>query len=271
MLAMPELMGVLNVTPDSFSDGGQFVDPDAAIAHGLALLDEGADILDVGGESTRPGSGSVEAVTEVARVRPVIEGVLAARPDAVVSIDTQKADVARAAIRAGARIVNDVSAGRDPAMFPLVAQSGVRYVVMHMRGVPLTMQRDTTYTDLITTVRDYLAEAARRAEQAGVASDRIVVDPGVGFGKAPGDNPRLIAATAVFRELGYPVLVGASRKSFIGRLVGQPDAAKRGPGSVGAALAAVDAGADLLRVHDVRDTKDALVVYLACRNAERAT
>ncbi|MEO0602931.1 MAG: dihydropteroate synthase [Myxococcota bacterium] len=260
-------MGVVNVTPDSFSDGGRFVVPAAAIDHGLRMLDDGADIVDIGGESTRPGADAVSVDDEIARTRPVIEGLVKARPGVVVSIDTQKAEVARVAIDAGARIVNDVSAGRDPGMLPLVAQTGVRYVVMHMRGVPKTMQRDTTYTDLISEIASALADAAGRAEAAGVRPERIVVDPGVGFGKAPGDNPRLIAATPRFKQLGYPVLVGASRKSFVGRLTGQPDASKRVAGSVGAALAAADAGADLLRVHDVRETRDALTVFVACKSA----
>ncbi len=260
-------MGVLNVTPDSFSDGGRFVVPAAAIEHGLRMLDDGADILDVGGESTRPGAEPVSAELEIERVRPVVLGLLEARPDAVISIDTQKARVARAAIDAGARIVNDVSAGRDPEMLPLVAKTGVRYVLMHMRGVPKTMQRDTGYGDLLTEVADALAAAAARAEAAGVAPDRIVVDPGVGFGKAPEDNPRLVAAVPRFKQLGYPVLVGASRKRFVGMLTGQPEAARRVAGSIGAALAAAEAGADLLRVHDVRETRDALTVYLACRGA----
>ncbi|MEM6925845.1 MAG: dihydropteroate synthase [Myxococcota bacterium] len=260
-------MGVVNVTPDSFSDGGRFNVPSEAIDHGLRMLDDGADLLDIGGESTRPGAEPVSVEDEIARVRPVIEGLVKARPDAVVSIDTQKAEVARVAIDAGARVVNDVSAGRDPDMLPLVAQTEVRYVLMHMRGVPKTMQRDTTYTDLISEIASALAAAAGRALAAGVLQERIVVDPGVGFGKAPGDNPRLIAATPRFKQLGYPVLVGASRKSFVGRLTGQSDASKRVAGSVGAALAAADAGADLLRVHDVRETRDALTVFVACKSA----
>jgi len=264
---MPELMGVLNVTPDSFSDGGRFIVPAAAIDHGLRMLDDGADILDVGGESTRPGADPVPVEAEVARVRPVIEGLVAARPDVVISVDTQKAEVARVAIDAGARIVNDVSAGRDPAMLPLVARTGVRYVLMHMRGVPKTMQRDTTYTDLVAEVEAALAEGASRARAAGVAQDRIVLDPGIGFGKAPADNPRLIAATPRFKRLGHAVLVGASRKRFVGLLTGRAHAAERVAGSLGAALAAADRGADILRVHDVRETRDALTVYLACKSA----
>ncbi|MEN0065068.1 MAG: dihydropteroate synthase [Myxococcota bacterium] len=263
---MPELMGVLNVTPDSFSDGGRFVIPRVAVDHGLRMLDEGATVLDVGGESTRPGSEAVTEAAEIARVRPVIEGVLKARPNAQVSIDTQKAEVARVAIESGACIVNDVSAGRDPHMLSLVAKTGVRYVLMHMRGVPKTMQRDTNYDDLIGDIAASLGEAADRARASGIGAERIVVDPGVGFGKAAADNPKIIASVPRFKALGYPVLIGASRKSFIGRLTEQPNAAARMAGSVGAALAAVDSGADWLRVHDVRETHDALTVYLACKS-----
>ncbi|HHO54618.1 MAG TPA: dihydropteroate synthase [Deltaproteobacteria bacterium] len=256
-------MGVLNVTPDSFSDGGRYVEVEAAVAHGLALLDDGADWLDVGGESTRPGSRSVSEAEELRRVVPVIRALVARRPDAIISIDTSKAGVARAAIEAGARIVNDVTALADPAMGPLCAEAGVTVVLMHMRGRPETMQEDVHYDDVVEEVRARLADRIGAAEAMGIDRDRIVIDPGVGFGKAPGDNPRLIGATRRIASLGCPVLIGASRKSFLGHLTGQ-DASGRLAGSVGAALAAAAAGASVLRIHDVAETRDALLVYLAC-------
>ena len=260
-----KLLGVVNVTPDSFSDGGRWLDPGAAVAHATTLLDEGADAVDVGGESTRPGSGGVSLDEELRRVIPVIRGILAARPGAVVSVDTSKAAVARAALDVGATWVNDVTGLGDPDMAGVCARAGANLVVMHLRGTPATMQDDTRYADLVGEVADQLRQRARQAEAAGVARERIVVDPGLGFGKDPLDNPALIAAVPRFKALGYPVMIGASRKGFVGRLTGVTQAADRVFGSVGAALAAAEAGADWLRVHDVRATREALVVFEACR------
>lgn len=257
-------MGVLNVTPDSFSDGGRYLDPQAAVAHGLQLLADGADWIDVGGESTRPGSRSVSEAEELQRVVPVIRGLLEASPSTIVSIDTSKVAVAAAAIEAGARIVNDVTALDDPKMRSLCAETGVTVVLMHMRGRPETMQRDVRYRDVVEEVRASLAARIEAARAAGIAHERVVIDPGVGFGKAPGDNPRLIGATPRLASLGCPVLIGASRKSFLGHLTGR-DTPDRLAGSLGAALAAAAAGAKVIRVHDVAATRDALTVYLACR------
>lgn len=261
--ASARLMGIVNVTPDSFSDGGRYSHAPAAIEHGLKLLHEGAGWLDVGGESTRPGAQPVSAQEEVARVVPVIEGILAARPDALVSVDTQKASVARAAIAAGARMVNDVSALEDPEMAAVCGDAGVDVVLMHKRGTPRTMQQNTAYTDLVAEIVEHLLERVARARAAGVAPERIWLDPGVGFGKASQDNPRLIAAVPELKALGYRVLIGASRKRFIGELTGVADASERVHGSVGAALAAAHLGADLLRVHDVAATYQALTVFEA--------
>lgn len=263
----PLLMGIVNVTPDSFSDGGLYRYAGQAVAHALRLIDEGADWVDVGGESTRPGSAPVSVDEECARVIPVIEGVRAARPGVPISVDTSKAAVAEAATQAGARIVNDVSALSDPAMAPLCAQAGVTVVLMHMRGTPATMQRDTAYEDLVGEVERYLAERAEAAMAAGIQRERIVIDPGIGFGKAPGDNPALIAAVPRLRALGHRVLIGASRKRFIGELTGVAEPSQRVAGSVGAALAAAARGADVLRVHDVAATRQALAVFQAVERA----
>lgn len=262
---MPDvrLMGIVNVTPDSFSDGGRYLDVDAAVAHGLRLLDEGADCLDVGGESTRPGAAPVGADEERRRVVPVVEALCAARPGVRVSVDTSKPEVARAAIAAGASVVNDVRALRAPGMAELCAEAGVDVVLMHLRGEPRTMQVDTRYDDLVGEVTAFLRERVDAVVGAGIAPERVVLDPGIGFGKAWLDNPRLIAAVPRLRELGHRVLVGASRKRFIGHLTGVERAEARVHGSVGAALAAARFGADILRVHDVAATRKALVVYQA--------
>jgi dihydropteroate synthase len=257
-------MGILNVTPDSFSDGNRFVELEAAVAHGLRMLDDGADVVDIGGESTRPGADPVSVEEQCRRVVPVIEGIHAALPDALISIDTTQSEVARAAIHAGAGMVNDVSAMSDPDMAPLCAETGVQLVLMHMRGAPRTMQLDTSYVDLVGEIVGFLRERAAHAQRCGVAEDHIIIDPGVGFGKAGRDNPPLIAAVPTFKTLGYRVLIGASRKSFIGALTGVREAGDRLGGSIGAALAAAEHGADLLRVHDVATTHHALTVFRAC-------
>lgn len=261
----PLLMGIVNVTPDSFSDGGLHATAEAGVAHALRLLDEGADLLDIGGESTRPGAAPVSADAEAARVVPVVEGILEARPRAVISVDTSKAHVAGAALDAGATWVNDVTGLSDPAMAPLCAAHGCRVVVMHMRGTPRTMQRDTHYDDLVVEVEAHLRARVAYAVDGGIDPKRLLVDPGVGFGKAPRDNPRLIAATPRFARIA-PVLVGASRKRFIGELTGVPVARDRVHGSVGAALAAAAMGASVLRVHDVAPTRQALSVFGAVQS-----
>jgi len=256
-------MGVVNVTPDSFSDGGLYLDPTAAVAHALDLYDQGADWVDVGGESTRPGSDGVDAAEERHRVVPVIRGIVASRPAAAVSVDTSKAEVAAAAIEAGARMVNDVSALSDPAMGPLCAGADVEVVLMHMRGTPGSMQRDTHYDDLVAEVVAFLAARVQRAIGVGISPERILVDPGIGFGKAWEDNPALIAAVPRLASLGHRVVIGASRKRFIGAITGVEVPSQRVFGSVGAALAAARAGAWMVRVHDVAATRQALAVYMA--------
>jgi dihydropteroate synthase len=260
----PLVMGIVNVTPDSFSDGGRHLHAADAVARGLQLVDEGADLLDLGAESTRPGAAPVPLELELTRLRPVLEGLRRAGCRAPISVDTSKAAVARAALAAGASWVNDVSALQDPEMASVCAASGCDVVLMHRRGDPTTMQRDTRYADLIGEIEAHLLARAALAERAGIDRARIVLDAGLGFGKSSLDNPRLIAATPRLRSHGYRVLVGASRKRFIGELTGVGEAPARVHGSVGAALAAAALGADIVRVHDVAATVQALAVFVAC-------
>jgi dihydropteroate synthase len=244
------LMGVLNVTPDSFSDGGRYFDTAKAIDHGLALAAEGADVLDIGGESTRPGSLPVPEAEEMRRVVPVIEA-LRGRTAALISVDTTKAAVARAALEAGADIVNDTSALRfDPAMAGVVARSGAAVVLMHMKGTPLTMQNDPSYGDLLGEIAGFLDDRIRVAEAAGIPRERIIVDPGIGFGKSTAHNLELIRRQDVFHALGRPLLMGFSRKAFLGRILGLPPD-ERLEGTIAAAVVSVERGAHILRVHDV--------------------
>jgi len=256
-----KLMGVVNVTPDSFSDGGLFLEPEAAIAHGEQLARDGADILDVGGESTRPGAQEVSAAEELARTEPVIadlEGL-----GYTVSIDTSKALVAEAALRAGAEIVNDVTALRgDSEMAALCAERQATVVLMHMPGNPRTMQAKAHYGDVVEEVKAFLAERIEAAVGAGIAEERIWVDPGIGFGKTLEHNLELLRWLGELRELGQPLVVGASRKSFIGKIDGSPVEERIG-GSVATATLAAAAGADILRVHDVAETAQALRVAAA--------
>jgi dihydropteroate synthase len=250
-------MGVVNVTPDSFSDGGRFLDPDAAVAHGLALAADGADLLDVGGESSAPGATYIDARTELDRVLPVVER-LAAATDVPISIDTRKAEVARAALAAGAVVVNDVSAGRDdPELMVAAAEAGAGLVLMHMRGTPATMQDDPRYDDVVAEVAAFLAERCAAARAAGVAEDALVVDPGIGFGKRDPHNYALLDDLGRFTEWGHPVLVGVSRKGFIGRAVGLPPA-ERLEGTIAAVVWAVERGARIARVHDVAPVRRAV-------------
>jgi dihydropteroate synthase len=260
------VMGILNVTPDSFSDGGRFADPAAAVAHGERLLAEGADVLDVGGESTRPGAAPVSAAEEAARVVPVIAELSRRHPAALISVDTSKPEVARAALAAGAAMVNDVSAARGGEMLRLVARQGAAIVLMHMRGEPRTMQTDTSYTDVVAEVHAFLAGRAAAAVAAGIAHDRVLLDPGIGFGKDADGNLRLLAAAADLAALGHPVVLGASRKSFISALTGAP-VGDRLPGSLAAVAGASALPRVLLRVHDAAATVQFVTVLAAIRSA----
>jgi dihydropteroate synthase len=254
-----KVMGIVNVTPDSFSDGGLFLDPERAISHGLELTAEGADILDVGGESTRPGARAVSAATERERTRPVVEA-LAAAGGPPVSIDTSKAEVARAALDSGAAIVNDVTALRaDPELGDLCAERDCGLVLMHMLGTPRTMQRDPTYGDVVDEVRAFLAERIEVAVAAGVAEQRIWVDPGIGFGKTVEHNLALLRRLGELRELGRPIVIGTSRKSFLGAITGR-EVDRRLGGSVASNVIALAAGAEVFRVHDVLAARQALDV-----------
>ena len=261
-LDVPRVMGIVNVTPDSFSDGGAHFDADAAIAHGLKLADEGADLLDIGGESTRPGAGEVAIEDELRRVIPVIEA-LAAQLAIPISIDTSKPEVMRAAVEAGAGMINDVFALRRDGALDAAAALGVPVVLMHMQGEPRTMQVQPEYDDVVGEVHRFLAERIFAAEMAGVARRNIVVDPGFGFGKTTAHNLQLLAQLRRFTELGVPVLAGMSRKKSIGELTGREDPRERVFGSVAAHLIAAQNGAMLLRVHDVAATVDALKVWNA--------
>jgi dihydropteroate synthase len=247
-VSRPLVMGVLNVTPDSFSDGGRWLDPDAAIAHGLALVAEGADVVDVGGESTRPGAAEVPVEEELGRVVPVVDALAG---HVRVSIDTRKREVAEAALDAGATIVNDVSA----SLYDVAAVHDAGWVAMHMRGTPLTMQQDASYDDVVSEVREFLLDRARLALAAGVRE--IWVDPGLGFAKTSDHNLSLLARLDELVATGHPVLVGASRKSFIGRLTGDAPVEDRLEGSLALAVWAMEKGAAMVRVHDVRATVQA--------------
>ena len=254
-------MGVVNVTPDSFSDGGLYLDPGAAVAHGRQLVEDGAAILDVGGESTRPGAEPVPEGEELARVVPVVAGL--AGEGAEISVDTSKAAVAAAALAAGATIVNDVTALRgDPEMAALCAERGAGVVLMHMAGTPRTMQRDPLYDDVVAEVRAFLAERIEAALAAGIAEERIWVDPGIGFGKTAAHNFELLRRLGELRDLGRPIVVGTSRKSFIGAGDGSA-ASERLGGTIASSVLAAAEGADVLRVHDVAELSQALAVTAA--------
>lgn len=255
----PLVMGVVNVTPDSFSDGGAYFSSTDAVAHAHRLVAEGADVVDVGGESTRPGAAPVDAAEEARRVLPVVEALAA--DGVVVSVDTRRADLAHRALRAGAAIVNDVSAGRDdPAMFDVCAAEGAGIVCMHMRGTPRTMQDAPVYDDVVAEVVAFLRARADAAQAAGCPPEAIALDPGVGFGKTLAHNMALLAATGRVAALGHPVLVGASRKSMFGTLLGL-DLHERLEASVAAAVWAVSQGAAVVRVHDVAATRAALDAF----------
>jgi dihydropteroate synthase len=260
------LMGVVNVTPDSFSDGGLFLDPEAAVRHGIELAESGADVLDVGGESTRPGSDPVGAGEEIDRIVPVIKR-LAAEVDAPVSVDTRKAEVAAAALDAGAAIVNDVSAGRDdPRMFEVARDSGAGLVLMHMLGDPKSMQQDPRYDDVLREVHEFLEERVAAAEAAGVERGQLCVDPGIGFGKALEHNLLLLRHVDAVRVPGVPMVVGPSRKAFIGRVTGT-EADDRLGGTAGAVAWLAATGVEIVRVHDVREMRQVVAVVDAIARA----
>lgn len=257
------LFGVVNVTPDSFSDGGRYPTEGTAVAHGLQLLADGASVLDVGGESTRPGATPVASDEEARRVVPVVRRLAAA--GAIVSVDTSKADVAEAALEAGAHAINDVTSGRDPAMFGTVARHGAGLVLMHMKGDPATMQGQASYADVVKEVASHLVERAKAAEAAGVPRDAIMLDPGLGFGKTGEHNVEILRRLGEVRALGRPVLVGASRKSFLGSLTAGLDGRVPSPqdrmeASLAAHVVAAARGADAVRVHDVRAHSRAFAV-----------
>ncbi len=261
------LMGVLNVTPDSFSDGGAYTDPDNAAAHALRMEREGATIIDVGGESTRPGSTPVSAAKEIARVLPVVERIRAAS-DITISIDTSKSSVAAAAISAGADIINDVTGlTGDPAMIPLAARTKAGVIIMHMQGTPQTMQRSPTYTQVVAEVREFLRQQMEAAITSGIDEMAIALDPGIGFGKLPDHNRQLLAATATLATCNRPLLIGVSRKSYLGHLAGTPDpTARLYPGLALTSLCR-ERGARIFRVHDVAAHRDAARMTEAILNA----
>jgi dihydropteroate synthase len=260
------VMGILNVTPDSFSDGGRHFDPEVAVAAGIRMVADGADFLDVGGESTRPGSEAVPAAEEIDRVVPVIKR-LAAEVEVPVSIDTRKHEVAEAAVDAGASIVNDVSAGEhDPRMFDVVGSSGAGFVLMHMRGEPNTMTQHTDYEDVVGEVKAYLRRRMEAAVSAGIGLDYLAVDPGLGFAKTTPQSLLLMKETAAFLDLGRPLLVGPSRKSFIGHVLGT-DVTERLEGTAGAVAYMAACGAHIVRVHDVKEMVRVVRVVDAIRRA----
>jgi len=270
--AMPvAVMGILNVTPDSFSDGGRFLDPDAAIAHGLALVEAGADLLDVGGESTRPGADPVDAAEERRRVLPVIEA-LAAQAGVPISVDTTKASVAEAALTAGARIVNDISAGRaDDELLSVVAERRAGYVAMHMQGEPRTMQDAPRYEDVVGEVGDFLAARAEVAYAAGIADGALAVDPGIGFGKTAAHNLELLShLDALVARFDAPLVVGTSRKRFLGGLLGDDAVDRRDDATLATTVWCVGLGARVVRVHDVRSTTRAIGLYRVMAEADAA-
>lgn len=264
-LSIPVVMGVLNVTPDSFSDGGRFSDAARAVEHGLRMVEEGAAIIDVGGESTRPGAAAVSAAEELERVIPVVER-LAARTRAVISVDTSKPEVIRAAAHAGAGLINDVRALRAPGALEAAAVSGCAICLMHMLGDPTTMQRDPHYMDVVSEVKAFLIERARACRSAGVDGERLAIDPGFGFGKTLAHNLELLRRLPELAAEGMPVLVGLSRKSSIGALTGRPTG-ERVAGSLALAALAVFGGARIVRAHDVAATVDAVRVAHAVRGA----
>lgn len=264
-LSHPLVMGVLNVTPDSFSDGGKYDDIDRAVSHALEMVEAGAGLIDIGGESTRPGADAVGAEEEIRRVAPVIEA-LSRCTSTPISVDTSKPEVMTAAVHAGAGMINDVRALREPGALDAAAHTNVAICLMHMQGEPRTMQSEPHYTDVVSEVREFLAARAKACIDAGISRDRLVLDPGIGFGKRIEHNLALLAALPLLCESGLPLLIGASRKSMFGALLGR-SVDERLSGGLAVAAASVLAGASILRVHDVRETIDAVKVATALRNA----
>ncbi|MBS1712725.1 MAG: dihydropteroate synthase [Armatimonadetes bacterium] len=264
-IGRPALMGVLNVTPDSFSDGGLYFDQDKAVEAGIRMVEDGADLVDVGGESTRPGASPVSAEDERQRVVPVVRRLV--ERGVVVSVDTSKVEVASAALDAGAQVVNDVTAFGDPEMADVCARSGCTVCLMHMQGEPRTMQEAPHYDDVVAEVRDFLVGRARAAEAVGVAGDRIWIDPGIGFGKTLGHNLALLARLDEFVATGYPVLIGVSRKSFLGKILGGAPPDERLEGTLAVQVLAQAAGAKIVRAHDVRPARRAMEVASAVLSA----
>jgi dihydropteroate synthase len=258
-------MGVVNVTPDSFSDGGRFLDTSAAIAHGRQLLAEGAAILDIGGESTRPGAQPVSVADELRRVIPVIEALAGA--EAAISVDTSKPEVMRAAAKAGAAIINDVRALQEPGALEAASESGCTVCLMHMQGEPRTMQKAPVYGDVVNEVRAFVLERAQSCRAAGIGAERILIDPGFGFGKTVAHNLELLRRLPALAATEYPVVVGLSRKSMLAALLGRPTS-ERVPGSIALAVLAVQNGARIVRAHDVAATVDALKILAAVRGGE---
>jgi dihydropteroate synthase len=263
------IMGILNATPDSFSDGGRFQTLEKAVARGLQMVEEGADIIDVGGESTRPGANPVQPLEEIARTVPII-GKLREKTKALISIDTQKAEVARAAIAAGADIINDISALADPEMVNVAAETGAGLVLMHMLGTPQTMQKSPRYDDVVSNVWNFLEERMEFAVERGVASEQICLDPGIGFGKTDEHNLALLRGIPALAAAGRPVLIGASRKSFIGRMTGREVPSDRLAGSLAVAAFSILRGAQILRVHDVKESCDTARLVDTLRGNELA-
>jgi dihydropteroate synthase len=264
-LSSPVVMGILNVTPDSFSDGGRYTNVDAAVEHAVGMVEEGAGIIDVGGESTRPGAADVSESDEIARVVPVISA-LVARVDVPVSIDTSKAGVMRAAIAAGATMINDVRALTEPGSLEVAAETNAAVCLMHMQGEPRSMQHDPKYEDVVAEVRDYLAARSAACKSAGIDAERILLDPGIGFGKRLDHNLSLLANLPALRRLGRPLVVGVSRKSMFKTLLNR-SVERRLAGGLAVGTAAILAGASILRVHDVAETVDAVKVAAALRAA----
>jgi len=261
----PLIMGIVNVTPDSFSDGGKFLERNAAVDHALKLVDNGADILDIGGESTRPNADRVSVAEELRRVVDVVTQVRQAT-DRLISIDTTKAEVARQALAAGANIVNDISGLTfEPEIVDVCAESNCGVICMHILGTPQTMQRDPHYDNVVTDVCDFLSTRLAALERSGIARDRVVNDPGIGFGKTAQHNVDLLSNIGVLRKLDRPVLIGHSRKRFLARVLGRP-VEERTFGTIGVAIAVAAQGADIIRVHDVRETRDALLAWHAIIN-----
>lgn len=266
--ARPLVMGIVNITPDSFSDGGEFFTPELAVDHFFRLVDEGAEIIDLGGESSRPGAEPVDTGEEWRRIGPVLSKVAGKSP-VPISADTYKAEVARRALDSGASVINDISALRfDPDMAETIAAAGASVILMHMQGTPRSMQQNPTYDDVIREISEFFGERAAAGTAAGVPAGKIIIDPGIGFGKTLRHNLHILHRMEKLSELGYPVLIGASRKSFIGR-ISPADENDRLGGSLAAAVVAARAGVHIVRVHDVKQTRQALEVYAAMANPEQ--